>query len=206
MSEWYVAQNGVRTGPLSLEELRSRLASGAVRPTDLVWNESMSDWRPAGTVPELQGGTPAALRAMPLGYEARGSGPIEATERAIDMLRQTRPWVRFLSILMFIGTGLLLLMIVIMILAGRSRGGGVTVAGQTLIILLSVLFYLPPAIYLNRYAGRLADLMHYRRAMDLEAALSAQKSFWKFMGILTLVIIILYALIFVVAMIAAATR
>ena len=49
-----------------------------------------------------------------------------------------------------------------------------------------------PAIYLKRYASRITDLINLNRADMLEAALEAQKSFWKFVGIVAAITIALY--------------
>lgn len=48
--EYHVNRNGQSFGPYPLELLQQYLASGQVLPTDLVWTQGMSDWRPAATV------------------------------------------------------------------------------------------------------------------------------------------------------------
>ncbi len=53
--DWYYAIGEDRQGPISLDELRQLAFDGTLRPSDLVWNETMSDWREAGQVRELQG-------------------------------------------------------------------------------------------------------------------------------------------------------
>ena len=50
MSQWYYAHNGQQNGPVSIEQLRELAASGSLKPQDLVWNQSMTDWIPAGGV------------------------------------------------------------------------------------------------------------------------------------------------------------
>lgn len=50
---YYVGKSGQQIGPFSLEELKSKLASGEVSPSDLVWKEGMPDWKPASTIPGL---------------------------------------------------------------------------------------------------------------------------------------------------------
>ncbi len=52
-SPWYYAQNGQQLGPVSGEQLRALLVSGAVRGTDLVWTDSLPAWTPAAQVPAL---------------------------------------------------------------------------------------------------------------------------------------------------------
>ena len=86
----------------------------------------MAAWSPVNTLPDLAGlvaAKPAATFAAPapaaapapfaapLGYATPGSmtnSGVALTTRSMDMLRQTRPWARFLSIMMLIGAGLML--------------------------------------------------------------------------------------------------
>lgn len=53
---------------------------------------------------------------------------------------------------------------------------------------------LPAVIFLNRYASRIGALVNSGAPGDLEAAISAQKSFWRYLGILTLIVLCLYIL------------
>lgn len=117
-----------------------------------------------------------------------------ATVESLEMLRKTRPWVRFISIMMFIGSGLILSIgVVIFALAAAGRGG---IGWEQVIV---GIFYVPmailqmvPAIYLSQYASRITRVLTTREPADLEAALRAQKSFWKYIGIVTMVMVFLY--------------
>jgi len=60
VSQWHVTRNGQQFGPMSLEDLRQQIASGAVTGSDLVWAEGMNEWAQAAAVPELFGPTPVA--------------------------------------------------------------------------------------------------------------------------------------------------
>lgn len=61
MATWYYARGGERRGPVDLEKLVAAARAGKLRPDDLVWNDGMPDWVPAGTVPEMGFGmTPVA--------------------------------------------------------------------------------------------------------------------------------------------------
>jgi hypothetical protein len=62
-TQWYYSQGGQQLGPVSEEQLLQWRAAGRVGPNDLVWSEGMTDWVPAGQVPQLQAhaaGEPAA--------------------------------------------------------------------------------------------------------------------------------------------------
>ena len=58
--EWHVGINGVPVGPMRRDEVKRKIATGAVGPDSLVWREGMDDWRPLGEVTEL-----SALLAPP---------------------------------------------------------------------------------------------------------------------------------------------
>jgi hypothetical protein len=58
--QWYYSKNGVQLGPVGVAELRAKLATGEVAPSELVWRDGMSDWVPASLVPELMGQAPPA--------------------------------------------------------------------------------------------------------------------------------------------------
>ena len=57
---WYYAKNGAQQGPISLEDMKSRIAMGELSTTDLAWREGMSDWMPVGDIPELKAEPPSA--------------------------------------------------------------------------------------------------------------------------------------------------
>jgi hypothetical protein len=51
--QWYYSKQSTQLGPVSLDELRAKLASGEVSGSDMVWREGLPDWRPASSMPEL---------------------------------------------------------------------------------------------------------------------------------------------------------
>ena len=52
--QWYYSKNGTQLGPVAQGELVSKLASGEVSSSDLVWKDGMADWIPASQVAELR--------------------------------------------------------------------------------------------------------------------------------------------------------
>jgi hypothetical protein len=128
--------------------------------------------------------------------------PVAATtSMTVEMLRQTKPWVRFLSILGFIGAGLMILCGLIMGVAGVAGGAPEMFLLFILYPVLGLL-YIFPSLYLYRYASRIAEFILYGQSEHLDSALEAQKSYWRFMGIMMLVVLCLYALIFLIAIFA----
>jgi hypothetical protein len=232
-SQWYYAQNGQQLGPVSGEQLRAMVASGAVRSTDLVWSDSLPAWTAAGQVPALlpaPAPPPAAVYTPPPApvyvappapaprpvpapapvpvqtwnpphqaapVSAQGGGDV--SQEVVEILAKTKPWVRLIAVLGFIAMGLALLGAGIAVVVGASSGMG---AGPMLlqagVMILQFLILFPALLFLNRYASRIGSLVSNGQPQDLEEALSAQKSYWKYVGILVLVLIIL-AIIGVIA-------
>jgi hypothetical protein len=60
--QWYLARDGQQYGPLSDPELAKFVELGHLQPTDLLWREGFSDWRPALVVFPPQA-TPAGVAA-----------------------------------------------------------------------------------------------------------------------------------------------
>ncbi len=114
------------------------------------------------------------------------------------MLRQTKPWVRFISVLMFIGAAFVVIAgIGILISGGRMvgvQGGfGPLIGG---IYFVMAILYIVPGIFLWKYADGIRNFLEEKSAGALTTALEAQKSFWRFVGIVALVILIIYGFIF----------
>jgi hypothetical protein len=49
-AEWFISQNGKQSGPVTIVQLRSMRAAGALQPSDLLWKEGMGDWKAAAEV------------------------------------------------------------------------------------------------------------------------------------------------------------
>lgn len=134
---------------------------------------------------------------------------IPVTPLMIEHLQATKPWVRLISIIMFISVGLMFLGGVAMFLIPSPpgmRGGGAFFG--PIIGIIYIIFgalYIIPAYFLHQYASSINDLLKGGGDSAMENALGSQKSFWRFVGILTLIIIALYALFFVFAILGAMT-
>ena len=120
------------------------------------------------------------------------------TPRVRIALAQTRPWVLFLSILGFIGGGLMIFVGLIIIAAGAAIDGPNFGFIQAIICLLGSPFYLAPSYFLFRYGQQIGRFLRSSGPRELETALTAQKSFWKLIGILTILFMALYAAMIVI--------
>ncbi len=69
--EWYYSNNGQQAGPVSQDQLAELYRNGTVKPNDLVWNETMTEWTPMGSVDAFAADAPAPpLAAAPAPTEA----------------------------------------------------------------------------------------------------------------------------------------
>jgi hypothetical protein len=131
-------------------------------------------------------------------------GIVGLTPLAQQYLDQTRPWVRFISIMSFVSVGFMLLvgagMMVFSVLGGlvaRNEGGAGRLASAigggalSLVYVILALVYVFPGVYLFRYAGAIKQLKVNANAAALEDALKHQKSFWRYVGILMAVACVL---------------
>jgi len=212
---WHYLQDGQARGPIPEEQVRELLASGALVLESQVWCEGMAEWSSLRNIPELVPAPEPALIALaeppqlelahpnpyaapraPVMQMSRPGGESQGavSAGALEMLRLTKPWVRFLGVLGIIGMVLLSLGGVAVAIAGAAMKSNGSMLGLGLVYLLMGVLYLPPIIYLNRYANRIGDLLRSEAAEDLEAALTAQKSFWRYAGIVTLCVLCLYAI------------
>jgi hypothetical protein len=121
------------------------------------------------------------IESTPLGAP---QPPFGAVTRALE---RTAPWTRFLSIVGFIGV---VLMIVIGIAAGAI--GLMTQRAETTVLMvlypLMALMYFFPSLYLLQYSKRIGQYVRGGQQLpDLESALEAQRKFWKFAGLMTIV-------------------
>lgn len=93
MAIWYYAKNDQQHGPVSEDELRSLIASGSVQAGDEVWCEGMSQWRPAGELPELYGEQPVAPPPIPTAARRGGGVDLPAALHFLgsDLLHACRP-------------------------------------------------------------------------------------------------------------------
>jgi general secretion pathway protein G len=120
------------------------------------------------------------------------------TPGMLEALKKTKPWVRFLSILGFISAGLMILVALGVTVAGvfqltQGQGAGAVLVGMSALYLVMGILYIFPSRFLYRYATAIGTALDAKyKSHAVEQALQQQKSFWKFAGIMALVIVLLY--------------
>jgi hypothetical protein len=109
-----------------------------------------------------------------------------------EALEQTRPWVVFMAVLGFIGTGALVLMAVGVFAFGTFVGAGYGAAGFVACLYVGVAgVYLLCALNLWRYGASIALLGQGYGVHALTEALRQQKAFWRIAGLATIGSIVL---------------
>jgi hypothetical protein len=131
-----------------------------------------------------------------------GSGPA-LTEPMLRYLKEAAPWLRFIGILGFISVGITVLggigVTIDISLAGSESaylleslgavgsmfGGILSFLGLFYIGAALLVFF--PSLFLYRFGTGIRSYFQNNLAKDLETALKNNKSFWKFVGILTII-------------------
>lgn len=125
-------------------------------------------------------------------------------------LAETAKWGYFLSIVGFIGIGLMVLaglfMGTFMSTLGASAGamGLISPMFITVLYLILAAVYFFPVLYLYKFSTQMKVALRSDNESELTSAFQNLKSLYKFMGILTAVVLGIYALLFVFGMIGGA--
>jgi hypothetical protein len=116
---------------------------------------------------------------------------LEVTEDAKAYLKTTATWTSFFAILSFIYVGLMALSGIVVMLGGRflpSSMGGAGVAIGIVYIIMAIILLIP-TLYLYRSSQRTKQALINNDKIILEEAFQNMKSYWKFIGIMTIIII-----------------
>lgn len=134
---------------------------------------------------------------------------LNVSSTIMEFLKETSSWTYFLSILGFIGIGLMLLFgVFFSVVMGLISGGnpydnlGMDMSYFGLIYIVLALLYFFPVLYLFNFSRKTKLALKTNNNDDLTTAFSNLKSHYKFMGVFVIVVISIYILAFVIAMIA----
>ena len=135
---------------------------------------------------------------------------LEVEEVSSRFLAETAKWGKFLSIVGFIITGFI---VIAALFAGTMfasipgwsnnamMAGGVSIF-ITLLYLAIALLYFFPCLYMYRFSVRMKRALYENNQDVLNSSFSSLKSCFKFMGIMTIIFLSLYALAFIFGMFA----
>ena len=124
--------------------------------------------------------------------------PIEFNNLTVSHLNETRKWTLFFSILGFIFMGLCLIIVPIILITSKISNSSFPTWATTLPLIFLSLIYFFPVYYLFKFS------VHSKKAIDtsdshcLEVSFKFLKLHYRFMGIFTIAIIILYIILGVV--------
>ena len=124
------------------------------------------------------------------------SGEVDGLSEILTPLKQTRPWVKLVSVAGLVGAVLLALLGVITFFTDVKNA---TLMG--IVYLLVGAVYVVPSLHLSRYASSIRELLRTRDTPTLVRALGHQQKFWHFSGVLTLLVLALYAIGFLVVIV-----
>ncbi len=128
-------------------------------------------------------------------------------------LKETSIWSYFLSIMGFIGIGIMVIFGVFFgaIMSSKAFGNtnpyeslGFSMGYFGLIYVVLALVYFFPVYYLFNFSRKMKSALRLNSNKDFKSAFSNLKSHYKYMGIFAIVIISIYLLIFIGAMVTTA--
>jgi hypothetical protein len=116
----------------------------------------------------------------------------------VQHLRETKPWVRFLAVLGFIGIGLMAVVGLgfgaMTSLASDDAFGAIGGLGMAAVYLVMAALYLLPTLRLNGFATAIEKVAAGGGTAAIEEALSEQRRFWRVVGIMMIVVMVLWGL------------
>ncbi len=113
-----------------------------------------------------------------------------------EFLTETAKWANFLSILGFIGIGLMVIAALFMLVIGASNSVGPFGSGAFVSIFYFIVagFYFVPINYLYKFSSNMKTALRTNNQTSLTTSFEYIKSHYKFIGILTIVMIGIYLL------------
>ena|SRR5437868_419332 len=108
--------------------------------------------------------------------------PVDPHAGTIAVLQKTQPWVRLASALGFLLAALMAFLGFDGLVGGLSAHRFDTAPFIVIDFVFAIVF-LVPSLYLNKFASRIGVFVAQGHSVQLEAALEAQRKFWKFSGL-----------------------
>ena len=128
--------------------------------------------------------------------------------RSKEFLKETAKWTKFLAILGFVGIGLMVLGSLVMLFAPSSlmSNGDFPFGGKIFMMLLylafAVLYYFPIS-YLYQFSENTKKAIENNDNNAIRDAFEFLNSHYKFMGILTIILLAFYAIMIFIGLIGA---
>ena len=193
--QYTVSRNNEQFGPYDFEQLKQYANEGKVLNDDLVFDGS--NWVHVGQIlgspkPSLNVPLAAPRNMTPSPQQFNQQQAVNFMPLLVPMF-SSQGWIRFLSVLGFIGTVINCIITLISLVHLLSGKGGLILFFLNLI---GVLLFFYPSYFLWSYANSIVQLRSGFQLGVLKKAIELQARFWKYVGIVTLVYIILAILLF----------
>jgi hypothetical protein len=139
---------------------------------------------------------------------------IEIGQQSLGYLETTRKWTMFFAILGFVVIGILLILGLVAGsfltaftsrmsgmegIEGSSAVGGITSIFVFIFILIFAVIYFFPLFYLFRFSRFTKNAVANLDAQQLELGLKNLKSYWKYIGVFTIIVLAVYLLVLIIA-------
>lgn len=133
---------------------------------------------------------------------------LSLSTQAINDLITTSKWTRFLAVLGFIGLGFMIIGAMAMFALPSPRYGyyGPDPALIAIIYIAMAGIYFFPVYYLLLFSNKMRDAVKMSNNMTLDQAFGYLKSHYKFVGIVAIVIVSIYILLFLGGLMTALIR
>ena len=123
------------------------------------------------------------------------------SQNSIFYMRNTAPWMKFVSIIGFLMCLLLIAFAVIIVMTPveatnpyiAKLGSGMKSFIAVLYIIFAIILFIPN-IYLFRYAVLLKKFANTKLSTTFEKSLLMQKKFWKYIGVLVIIYLSLFGI------------
>ena len=139
----------------------------------------------------------SSSESLPVGIK------LSLSEKSKRFLSEAGKWGRFIAIVGFVGIGFLVIGGIFAGAIFANIPGYEEIPGglfSAIYILLAILYFFP-VLYLYRFSTKIRQALNSDDESVLEYALENLKSHYKFIGILIIVMLALYSLIFLMVMV-----
>lgn len=123
---------------------------------------------------------------------------------------ETAKWAKFLAIIGFVMLGLMAIGVLFMLVAGATlinsplSGTSGSIGMVSFIYIAMIALYFFPTYYLYQFATKIKSGLSDGNGSNIDAGFENLKSTFKFMGILMIIVLSLYGLIFILGLLGAA--
>ena len=131
------------------------------------------------------------------------NGQLELNLRGVSYLSEMRKWTKFLAILGFIMMGLVFVLGFILLLASGILPGKNIGPLTAIPLIIMVLIYFFPIYFLYQFSVLSKNAISYNDSNTLSRSFDYLKMHFKFIGIMTIILLVIYLIIIVVALLGA---